>query len=96
VVVATGTIVRVMRDGDTGHVIFFDLQTGMSPASWKTIKPNRHRRAILSELVYGMMVESGETGRLLKEGKRVRVRGCPGETYPPEILVDVRGIAVAK
>ena len=95
-VVATGTIVRVMRDGTTGHVVFFDFQTGNGPASWKKLKPNRWRRAILSEEVYGMMVESGDAGRLFKEGKRVQVRGCPGETYPPDILVNVRGISSAK
>jgi len=89
-------VVRVIRDRDTGHVVFFDLQTGKGPASWKTIKADRWRRALLSEFVYGMMVESGEAAKLLKEGKRVRVSGCPGETYPPEILVNVRGVSIAK
>jgi hypothetical protein len=85
-----------MRDGTTGHVIFFDFQTGNGPASWKSLKPNRWRRAIVSEEVYGIMVESGDAGRLFKEGKRVKVRGCPGETYPPEIVVTVRGISGTK
>jgi hypothetical protein len=41
-------------------------------------------------------VESGDAGRLLKEGKGVRVRGCRGETYPPDIVALVWGITAAK
>jgi len=68
-----GRVDRVLRNGDNGHIAFFDL--------WTTKDWRGYYQVHVSELLYGLLLESGKV-KLLREGRRVAVRigGCDPES----------------